>query len=309
MTKTRNEARRAGIRGATASSVHRIASIAKALSDRVRIRILSAVAEDPLNLQQLTQMFGLAPSTMSKHLHVLEDTGLVVSRRVGRWRYFHVPDAAEDRVVHGALQWLRDATSDDPLLEADAARRAVALTLRPAPAPEEDRQKVLFLCKANACRSQMAEGILRQHGGHRFEVYSAGVSPRPIPLMAVEVMREVGVDISRQAPKSVMSLMGRMHFDYLITVCPMAEEQTPVFPGVTRRIHWPLEDPLEAKGSKTQRLAVFRRVRDKLMTKILNWIGEPASPPRGAKQPKHRKRRAGRPPATPAPRTKTARNG
>ena len=273
----------------------KIEGIAKALSDQVRIRILSTVVGDPLNLQQLTQMFGLAPSTMSKHLHVLENAGLILSQRVGKWRYFQAAKAADDPVVRSALRWVTDAAANDPLLETDSARRAVALNLNPAPVPKGAREKVLFLCTANACRSQMAEGILRRYGGPRFEVFSAGVAPRPIPPLTAEVMREIGVDISRQRPKSVMSLIGRMHFDHLIAVCPIAEAQTPVFPGVTRRMYWPLEDPLDAKGGKPARLAVFRRVRDELMEKILNWIGAPPVAPNVASPGKSGQQRAGRP--------------
>jgi arsenate reductase len=306
---TATKSRQAGIKMSRDGAVQRVESIAKALSDQLRIRILSSVRSAPLNLQQLTQMFGLAPSTISKHLHLLESAGLIVSQRVGKWRYFHVPDAAADMVVSGALQWLNSSICGDPLLETDEARRAVALTLRPAPAPKGDREKVLFLCAANACRSQMAEGILRRYGGHRFEVFSAGVAPRPIPPLTVEVMREIGVDISRQRPKSVMPLIGRMHFDYLITVCPLAESQTPVFPGVARRIHWPLDDPLEAKGGKAARLAVFRRVRDELVANILNWIGASPAATSPDSRRKAGKRRAGLPAAAPAPCSKKTRIG
>ncbi len=253
-------------------AVQRVEEVAKALSDQIRIRILASVAEDPLNLQQLTQMFGLAPSTMSKHLRLLEEANLISVQRVGKWRYFHAANHTKDPIAGGALRWMASVAAEDPLLESDAARRAVALTLKPAPPPKGERQNVLFLCTANACRSQMAEGILRHYAGHRFEVYSAGVFPRPIPPLTAEVMREIGIDIGDQKPKSVMTLIGRKHFDYLITVCPLAESQVPVFPGVTRRLHWPMEDPLQATGTKRARRALFRRVRDELVEKIRDWI-------------------------------------
>jgi arsenate reductase len=288
-------------------AVQRIEAVAKALSDQIRIRILASIAEDPLNLQQLTQMFGLAPSTMSKHLSLLEGANLILAQRVGKWRYFHAANSAEDPIADGALRWVAAGSAADPVLKSDAARRAVALTLKPAPAPKGDREKVLFLCTANACRSQMAEGILRQYGGHRFEVFSAGVAPRPIPPLTVEVMREIGVDIGRQKPKSVMTLIGRKHFDYLITVCPVAETQTPVFPGVTRRVHWPMDDPLEASGSKQARLAVFRRVRDELVEKIRDWIGEP--PESEDAKGKMEKRRSRKRFTAPVQRAKRARMG
>ena len=120
----------------------------------------------------------------------------------------------------------------------------------------------------------MAEAFLRVYGGERFEVFSAGVSPQEIPELTVKVMGEIGIDMRGQKPKSVMEYMGRTHFDYLITVCAIAEQHTPVFPGITRRLHWPMEDPLAARGCRKQRLAVFRSVRDSIQDKILQWVEE-----------------------------------
>src|SRR2546423_352175 len=105
-----------------------------------------------------------------------------------------------------------------------------------------ERKRVLILCTGNSARSQMAEGLLRGLGGERFEVESAGVRPVGVRAEAIEAMREVGIDISRQRSKSVEEFAGR-EFDYVITVCDNARENCPLFPGKTERVHWSFDDP------------------------------------------------------------------
>jgi len=127
--------------------------------------------------------------------------------------------------------------------------------------------RVLILCTGNSARSQMAEGLLREMGGDRFEVASAGVAPSFIRPEAIASMREVNIDISGHTSKSVDEFINQ-EFDYVITVCDNAKEQCPVFPGDTRRIHWSFDDPAAAKGDEEQRLAVFRRVRDEIRQRL-----------------------------------------
>ena len=255
----------------TMQPIARASAYSKALSEEIRIRMLMCMKGGPLGLHHFIDIFGLAPSTLSKHLHVLENAGLAAAVRQGRWRLYQRPDTGADETVRDLLKWLDQAASDDPVLQADAARRAVAIEKNPVPSLKSDLTKVLFLCTGNSCRSQMAEAILRSRGGERFSAASAGVAPRDIPPMTVEVMKEIGIDMAEQKPKSVMQFIGQTHFDYLITVCPMAEEHTPVFPGVTRRLHWPMEDPAEAVGTEEEKKQVFRRVRDQLLSRISEW--------------------------------------
>jgi arsenate reductase len=113
----------------------------------------------------------------------------------------------------------------------------------------------------------MAEGLLRHLAGDRFEVFSAGVSPTQVRTEAIEVMRELGIDISQQRSKAVDDFVGR-EFDYVITVCDNANEQCPVFPGRTKRIHWSFDDPAVVQGNENARLAVFRRVRDEILQRL-----------------------------------------
>ena len=134
-----------------------------------------------------------------------------------------------------------------------------------------DRKRVLILCTGNSARSQMAEGLLRQLAGDCFEVASAGVSPTHVRPEAIVVMREVGIDISHHHAKSVDEFLGRQ-FDYVITVCDNANEQCPVFPGNTERIHWSFEDPAAVEGDEESRIAVFRRVRDEILHQLRLFV-------------------------------------
>ena len=131
-------------------------------------------------------------------------------------------------------------------------------------------KRVLILCTGNSARSQMAEGLLRHYGGNQFEVFSAGTEPQGVRPQAVEVMREIGIDIYGHRSKSVDEFVGQQ-FDYVITVCDNASERCPVFPAGTERIHWSFDDPAAAEGDETARLAVFRRVRDEIKNRICDF--------------------------------------
>jgi arsenate reductase len=113
----------------------------------------------------------------------------------------------------------------------------------------------------------MAEGILRSIAGDRFDVKSAGVSPTAVRPEAIEVMREIGIDISPQRSKSVDEFLGE-EFDHVITVCDNANENCPVFPGNVDRIHWSFDDPAAVIGDHEMRLTEFRRVRDEIKNKL-----------------------------------------
>jgi arsenate reductase len=109
----------------------------------------------------------------------------------------------------------------------------------------------------------MAEGLLRHEFGDRYEVFSAGTSPRPVRAEAIAVMRELGIDISRQRSKHVDEFTGQQ-FDYVLTVCDNAKESCPIFSGKSVTIHHNFEDPPTVQSSEELRLAIFRRVRDEI---------------------------------------------
>ena len=136
------------------------------------------------------------------------------------------------------------------------------------------RVKVLFLCTGNSARSQMAEGYLRHVAGDEFEAMSAGVEPKGLNPLAVEAMKEIGIDISHQTAKDVREFLGQA-IPYVITVCDNAQARCPIFPRTYKFLHWSLQDPVEATGSHDEKLAVFRRVRDEVAQRIQQELVSP----------------------------------
>ena len=134
-------------------------------------------------------------------------------------------------------------------------------------------KRVLILCAENSARSQMAEGLLRHDAGDLYEVCSAGSEPSRVRPQAVQVMGELGIDISAHRSKPVAEFSGQ-EFDYVITVCNSAKESCPFFPAKTQRIHWSVEDPAAVQGSDEERLAAFRRVRDELRRHLQAFVKE-----------------------------------
>lgn len=138
-----------------------------------------------------------------------------------------------------------------------------------------DKQKVLFLCTGNSARSQMAEAFLREYGDDLFEPHSAGLEPKDLNPLTVRVMEEIGIDISNQKSKGIETYLGKILFQYLITVCDDAEKNCPtVWPGVNTRMHWSFEDPAKFEGTEEEKLAKFREVRDLIESKITLWVAE-----------------------------------
>jgi arsenate reductase len=136
-----------------------------------------------------------------------------------------------------------------------------------------DRKRVLILCTGNSARSQMAEGLLRHDGGEAFVVESAGVEPTAVRAEAIEVMREIGIDISGQRSKSIDEFTAQS-FDWVITVCDNAKQNCPIFPEATRRIHWSIEDPAAVSGTEQARLEAFRAARDDLRERLGKFLKE-----------------------------------
>ena len=124
------------------------------------------------------------------------------------------------------------------------------------------KPSVLILCTGNSCRSHMAEGILRAAAGDLIEVHSAGSNPSGyVHPMAIQVMREIGIEISGHHSKHMNEFLDR-EIQTVITVCGKADQACPVFPGQVNRHHWGFADPARAEGSENEVLAVFRAVRD-----------------------------------------------
>ncbi len=129
---------------------------------------------------------------------------------------------------------------------------------------------ILVLCTGNSARSQMGEGLFRHYLGDRFEVSSAGTRPSSVRPEAIAVMAELGIDLSGHRSKAVDEFLDR-EFRYLITVCDHAKESCPLFPGAAERIHWSLEDPAAVEGSPEERTAAFRRIRDQIRERVIEF--------------------------------------
>ena len=136
--------------------------------------------------------------------------------------------------------------------------------------------KVLFLCTENACRSQMAEGLVNHFLAGKVTAFSAGVRPSRVNPRAIRVMAELGIDISKQWSKSLDDLQDEK-FDLVITVCDQAREQCPFFPGPTEQLHLGFPDPARATGSEEEILTAFRQVRDAMRKQILPLLQQKIS--------------------------------
>jgi arsenate reductase len=139
-----------------------------------------------------------------------------------------------------------------------------------------DKVKVLFVCVHNSARSQMAEALLNQVAGERFQAESAGLEPGTLNPLAVEAMKQMNIDISGKQTRDVFELYKRgERFSYVITVCDESSgERCPLFPGITRRIHWSFDDPASFTGPFDERLTKTIQVRDQIKKRIQDWLEE-----------------------------------
>ena len=134
-------------------------------------------------------------------------------------------------------------------------------------------KKVMFLCTANSCRSQMAEGFAKEFGKGLIEVHSAGIMAAGVQRRAIIVMNEIGIDISKQKSKEIdEELLRKM--DIVVTLCGNAEETCPWTPPNIKRIHWPIKDPVGTVGTEVEIMKEFRRARDEIKERVKKLIEE-----------------------------------
>ena len=136
-----------------------------------------------------------------------------------------------------------------------------------------DKKKVIFICTGNACRSQMAEGLLRHMAGDKFEVYSAGSHPSRLHPASVAVMAEWNIDIIHHTSEPINDYL-ETGIDIVITVCDNAQQICPTFPGNVQRIHWGLDDPYHGWGAEPEDLLPYREIRDELKDRIKVFLTE-----------------------------------
>ena len=138
------------------------------------------------------------------------------------------------------------------------------------------KQKVLFICVHNSARSQMAEAFLNLACFDYFEAHSAGLEPGTLNPLVVQAMKEIGIDISGKKAQGVFDVFKTgQFFPYVITVCDeTSADRCPIFPGVTKRLHWSFPDPGALTGSREERLEGTRKIRDDIRARIEMWCDE-----------------------------------
>lgn len=134
-----------------------------------------------------------------------------------------------------------------------------------------NKKKVIFICTGNSCRSQMAEGLLRDLAGDKFEVYSAGSHPSRVHPIATKVMKEINIDISRHTSDPIDKYFGH-GIDYVITLCDNAKEFCPTFPGNAKNVHWSIDDPFRSWKDDRKIIGRYRATRDELKERIEQFI-------------------------------------
>jgi arsenate reductase len=137
------------------------------------------------------------------------------------------------------------------------------------------KKKVLFLCTHNSCRSQMAEGVVNHYLGDSFQAYSAGTEKTKVNPRAIQVLAEIGIDISGHYSKTIDEFNGQA-FDHVITLCGSASEMCPLFFGGVRRAHIGFDDPSRTVGTEEEILQDFRRVRNEIRERLVEYLRDSA---------------------------------
>ena len=135
------------------------------------------------------------------------------------------------------------------------------------------KKKVLFICTGNACRSQIAHGLLNKIASLDFEVFSAGSHPSKVHLISIAVMEEIGIDISKHTSNHINDYLNKK-IDFVITVCDNANNACPRFPENVKRIHWSIDDPFRNWNFDLNPLSTFRETREEIKLKLLKFINE-----------------------------------
>ena len=133
------------------------------------------------------------------------------------------------------------------------------------------KEKIIFICTGNACRSQIAEGVMRKLAADKFDVFSAGSHPSLVHPMSIKVMKEIGIDITTHTSDPILNFLSK-NINIVVTVCDNADKECPVFPGKVERIHWSIEDPFKGWELDADDLINFRNTREDLTSRIKNLI-------------------------------------
>ena len=133
------------------------------------------------------------------------------------------------------------------------------------------KKNIIFICTGNACRSQIAHGLLQNLAKDRFNVFSAGSHPSRVHLMSIKVMEEIGIDISHHKSDHIDEYLDK-GIDIVITVCDNANKLCPIFPGNVERLHWSIDDPFRGWDYNENQIESFRVTREEIKARILNFL-------------------------------------
>ncbi len=219
------------------------------LADETRWKLILALRDSDRQVTELVAATGLAQNLISYHLHVLRQADIVSAHR----------SDADGRVVYYSLNLNQVAA----ILE----QTGQALALPAIPPPYLPPVTVVFLCRANSARSQMAEGWLRKLSDGQIRALSAGTRPQPIHPLALAVMAEAGIPIDQQIAKPIAAIINDQP-DLVVTVCDIACEECPVWPETPRQIHWSIADPAAVTGDDATRRAAFVAARDAIRARV-----------------------------------------
>lgn len=236
----------------------------KLLAHELRWNILRMLARSDYRGLEIVQRLNQPQNLVSYHLRMLATHHLVSERR----------SAADGRDIYYSLNLdlLRECYGT-----AATALHPALWSLAPASqetSPVQLRQpfRVLFLCTENSARSQMAEGLLRHLAGDTLDVQSAGSQPSEVHPYAIQVLAQMGIDISHATSKH-LDLFREQSFDAIITVCDRMKECCPTWPAENAQIHWSLPDPAALPGvSEQERYAAFEHVAHQLMTRLRHFL-------------------------------------
>jgi protein-tyrosine-phosphatase len=236
--------------------------VIRLLAHDLRWQLVSALAHSDRRALELVALLGQPANLVSYHLNKLRQAKLVRNRH----------SAADHRAIYYSLDLLKvqalfvqaGRALHPALGETEGATGTQ--TQNPLAEPSRPPTRVLFLCTHNSARSQMAEAILRHMSKGQVEAYSAGNEPSQLHPFAIQAMDERGIDIRGQRSKHLSEYLGQQ-FDYIVTVCDLARESCPVFPGDPERIHWSFPDPAAVEGVDARRRA-FQTTATELTTRI-----------------------------------------
>ncbi len=232
----------------------------KTLAHDIRWQLLMALSNSDLRVQELVDLLKRPQNLVSYHLRLLRETDLVHERRSsadGRDIYYSLD------LDHLRTLYFQSGLALHPFLGCPSPPITSSLS--------QTATRVLILCTHNSARSQLAEGILKAHGGEHFIVHSAGNQPSEVHPLAIAAAAALQIDISQQQSQHLDEFADQ-RFDYVITVCDKVREICPAFPHEVEQIHWSLPDPVAVEGTAAEQSAAFQQTAQTLLTRVEHFL-------------------------------------